>query len=215
MPFNPIDYEKWERKEIYEHFKGTVMYTTVQMDISRLLQRVKSGGQRLYPALIHCIAAVVNSCADYRYGLVEGNIGWWDAIHPCFTVPRKGKPELFSMAVTSYEDDFGAFLQRWLADYARAETCGRLMSDAWTPDTMGITAAPGLPFTSFAFSDADGKEDFAPFIIIGKYELKGDRVIMPVCGEFVHSVNDGYHVSRFFELLQKRFDAFECGAAEV
>jgi len=203
MKFTKIDYQNWERREIHEYFHDTSIYTTVHMDITDFLARVKEQGLRFYPTMIYCIAKVVNDHSDYRYGYdKDHNIGIWDRIHPLYTVPRKNAPHLFSMVVTKYQEDFDGFYNTFLADYERAEACGKLFCDGEPPaNSMGITAMPGVHFSSFAFGDPGAKPDCTPFVVLGKYERQGERVILPVCGEFSHAVNDGYHITRFFEAL--------------
>lgn len=209
MGFTRIDYATWERREIHEYFTGSTMYLTEQLEITRFLKRINKRDIRLYPALLHCIMQVVNSCEDYRYAYDKyGNIGIWDVIHPLYTVPREGSPQLFSMTVTEYREDFHEFYEAFLVDYARAQACGTLMCGEKRPDTMGITAMPELHFSSFAFGGPEAKPDLTPFVVIGKYSGQDGRVLLPVCGEFVHSVNDGYHVARFFSGLRESLDCF-------
>lgn len=209
MAFHKINYETWERREFHEFFDGCSIYMTVAMDITDFLTRVKWSGIRFYPALIHCILQVVNGCADFRYGFdTDKNIGVWDTIHTMYTVPRRGNPALFSMAITEYEKKFTDFYEGFLADYARAETCGKLLSDEQRPDAMGITAVPGLHHSGFAFGGNDSKPDFTPFVVIGGYTEKDGRTMLPITGEFSHSVNDGYHITRFFDLLRERLELF-------
>jgi len=38
---------------------------------------------------------------------------------------------------------------------------------------------------------------------MGKYNTEGDKMIMPVSVEVHHSLMDGLHVGRYFELFQK------------
>lgn len=210
MHFTPLDQESWDRREIYDCFRDTVLYVTMEIDVTAFLADVRSRGLRFYPSLIHCIAKVVNRRVDYRYGYDEaGNIGTWDVIHPLYTVPRKSSPHLFSMVSTDYGDDFAGFYDRFLIDYERAETCGRLHCDASPrPCYLGITAVPALHFTGFAFGDPGKKPDLTPFVAVGRYENVRGKVTLPVCGEFSHAVNDGFHIGLFFKDLEAAMRAF-------
>ena len=64
MAFQTIDYERWERREIYEAFHRTGIYITVQMDITELRAALKKRGLRLYPALIYCCLLYTSSIAQ-------------------------------------------------------------------------------------------------------------------------------------------------------
>lgn len=204
MKFSKIDYAAWERREIYEFFQGTTMYVTIQMDISAFLPRLKENKIRFYPALIYCIAKVINQNTEYKYAFNEDKeVGIWDILHPMYTLPRKNNPQLFSMAVTEFNEDFNLFYKNFLTDYAAAEVCGRLKynCDDYT-NTMGITALTDLHFSSFTFG-SEIKPDFTPFVILGKYKEENGKVILSVTGEFAHSVNDGFHISKFFKKLEE------------
>jgi len=209
MKLTKMAYENWERREIYEFFKGTTMYTTMHLDITQFLLKIKAWNIRFYPAMIHCIATVINNNSDYRYGYdAEKNIGIWDVLHPMYTVPRKDNPQLFSMAFTEYSDDFKTFYESFLEDYKGAEACNRLHYNTdGIENVMGVTAMSGLHFSSFGFG-TEIKPDLTPFTILGKYEKKDGKVLLPLCGEFAHSVNDGYHISHFFSEVESIMNSF-------
>ena len=152
MAFTPIDEQTWERREYLEVFRQTAIYLTAEVDITPLYRHTKARGEKLYPALVWCVAAVLNRHAHFRYGRDEaGRIGIWDELHPYYTVPRRDAPDLFAMKVTRFTPDYDAFLSRFREDYARAETCGRLLCDeTLPPNVCGISAMPGLAFSAFS-----------------------------------------------------------------
>ena len=86
MNFTPIDLEQWPRREHFEHYLTRVPCTysaTFTLDITRL----RSGGKKFYPAMLHHIAAVVNAHREFRMALDEtGRPGFYDVVHPCYTV---------------------------------------------------------------------------------------------------------------------------------
>lgn len=56
-------------------------------------------------------------------------------------------------------------------------------------------------FSAFSFS-VDQKTDFTPFVVFGKFIFDHERILLPGSGEFSHAVNDGVHISRFFDDLE-------------
>lgn len=153
MAFTPIDEQTWERREYLEVFRQTAIYLTAEVDITPLYRHTKARGEKLYPALIWCAAAVLNRHVHFRYGRDEaGRIGIWDVLHPYYTVPRRDAPDLFAMKVTRFMPDYDVFRQDFQADYARAETCGRLLCDETLPQMSAVSPArPGLAFSAFSF----------------------------------------------------------------
>jgi len=113
------------------------------------------------------------------------------------------------MVVTEFLEDFSHFYESFLEDSGKAEECNRLLYNTENySNVLGITSMPDLHFSSFAFG-TEVKPDLTPFVVIGKYEKKDNRIILPVCGEFAHSVNDGFHISQFFRELKIQIDSFE------
>ena len=153
------------------------------------------------------MAAVLNRHVHFRYGRDEaGRIGVWDVLHPYYTVPRRDAPDLFAMKATFFTPDYAAFLPRFQADYAWAAACGRLLCDETLPPNLcGISAVPGLAFSASSFG-GDPKLDFTPFVLLGQVHPQGDRMVLPVGGEFAHAVNDGGHISGFFRELEETAD---------
>lgn len=88
MAFNPIDLEKWERKEYYLHFMNEVRCAysaTVNLDITNLK------GRRLYPAMIWLLTQTVNLFPEFRTALTDEGLGIYDIMHPLilFSIVRR------------------------------------------------------------------------------------------------------------------------------
>lgn len=203
MAFTPIDEQTWERREYLEVFRQTAIYLTAEVDITALYKRVKNRGEKLYPALIWCVAAVLNRHVHFRYGRDQaGRIGIWDMLHPYYTVPRREAPDQFAMKVTPFTADYRTFLAAFQADYARAETCGRLLCDETLPPTSAASPPCRAGFLSFQLRRRPqaGLHALRP---AGAGPSGGDRTLLPVGGEFAHAVNDGSHISGFFKELEE------------
>lgn len=51
--FIPIDYENWDRKEIYDAFHGYMYCMTVELDITEFLEKsMKATGNSILPCAI-------------------------------------------------------------------------------------------------------------------------------------------------------------------
>ena len=207
MAFIRTPYDQWERKEYLEFFQNSSIYITEQLDMTKLYCHIKQKGLRLYPSLVYCAAKVVNQYPEFRYAYDEQHcVGIWEELHPYYTVPRVDNPTLFSMKYSAYSPDFLTFYHTFEQDYKVAEHCGRLLCDETMPKNIfGVSIAPGVPFTGFCFG-GEPKEDFVPFVLFGKLTHQGDRFLLPVGAEFSHAVNDGQHISRFFEQLKETAD---------
>lgn len=69
MQFHRIDLETWPRREHFQHYLERVpcgYSMTVDLDLTRLLPRLKERGLRLYPTLIWALSQVVNRHPEFR-----------------------------------------------------------------------------------------------------------------------------------------------------
>lgn len=105
MAFHKIDLETWPRREYYEHYIQQVVCTysiTVRLDITRL------GGHKIYPAMLWLLTQTVNEFAQFRTQLTPEGLGYFDEMHPRYTVFSPEK-ETFSSIWTLCDGDFPAF----------------------------------------------------------------------------------------------------------
>ena len=62
--FTPLDLETWPRREIFYYFSKmapTGYSLTVQLDITRLRQTLKSAGVKFYPAYLWLVTHALNA----------------------------------------------------------------------------------------------------------------------------------------------------------
>lgn len=113
--FTIIDQKNWDRKEYFGHYFSDIPCTysmTVKLDITR----IKKTGQRLYPAMLYCLAAIVNRHKEFRMSLHKaGELGFYQDILLCYTVFHRNA-ETSSNLWTEYHSDYKVFL---LFDHTR------------------------------------------------------------------------------------------------
>lgn len=208
--FKQIDYDNWDRKEIYVKFYGYLYCLTVQMDITEFVCKIKKKGFKFYPSICWCITKATNSDIDYRYSRVNGKVGYWDKLNAHYSLMRKNT-SLFTHNVTEFTEDFETFHENFLVDKENAENCnGLYYYTEPQPDTVHISTMPGTAYTALSYSKPTtytnyGAKDtaFIPFVTVGKYYESEGRIKVPVTVEFHHAVNDGYHADKFFKLLEE------------
>ena len=107
--FHEINENTWDRKEIFDAFYGYTYAMTVQLDMTELHAQLKEYGYKFYPTICWLITKTVNSDVDYRYGRVNGIIGYYDQMNTSYTLRRSAKPHLFTHMVTEYNEDFETY----------------------------------------------------------------------------------------------------------
>lgn len=209
--FHIINYDSWDRREIFETFEGYLYCLTVEIDVTEFVQALRERKLKFYPSICYCITKTVNEHGDYRYAKVDGKIGYWDRVQSHYTLLRKNTDHLFTHQRTLYSDDFSTYYQQFLADKENAENGSSLYFDKSNAmDNVHISIMPNTIYTGLSYSKPASfthygtpNTSYVPFIMIGKYYDSSGRIKMPVTVEFHHAVNDGYHAEQFFHLLEK------------
>jgi chloramphenicol O-acetyltransferase type A len=74
-----------------------------------------------------------------------------------------------------------------------------------------MTAIPWVSFTGFMHPMQLHPADSIPRFAWGKFFQEGDQLKMPLSVQGHHALLDGYHVGKFYQLVQDYFNQFEIG----
>ena len=141
--FTKIDLANWERREHYHYYTNQLPCSysmTVSLDVTNLKRRVKEYGHRFYPVFVYCVSKAVNAQKEFRMGMDgEGNPGYWDQVHPNFTIFHEDD-HTFSDVWTEYQEEFESFYSGMTAVM---EEC---------KDKKGVKARAGQPANFYCIS---------------------------------------------------------------
>lgn len=211
MFYREIDLASWSRREYFEHYTSRVPCTysaTVKLDISQL----RRSGDKLYPAMLYLLTAAVNEFEQFRTAFrPDGKLVIYDAMDPSYTIFHKDT-ETFSCIWTKYSDNYREFLGRYLED---ARQYGQAQGFEPKPDmpenSFNVSMIPWLAFDSFQLNTPDYRY-LLPIFTIGRYrEDSRGGWTLPLAVQAHHAVCDGYHLSRFLEVLQEKLDNWPVG----
>lgn len=199
MQFTPIDLNTWKRKEYFQHYFTEIPCTysiTVNLDITNIISKKI----KIYPALLHALAAAVNNHDEFKTTLDEnGNPGIYDIMHPCYTVFNKDT-ETFTNVWTAYHKDFKVFYANYLNDAGLAANCIKMLAKNDTPpNTFPVSMLPWESFTGFNLNLPKGSSYLLPIFTAGKYFQEGSSYKLPLAVQVHHAVCDGFHVCRLID----------------
>lgn len=207
MTFHKIDLDTWPRREYFEHYFRAVpcTYSAVfRLDVTALRQ----SGRKFYPSMLHHLSAAVNRRTEFRMTcLPDGTIGYYDLVHPCFTIFHKDT-ETFSNLWTPYVPDRDAFLASF--DRVMTEWGNRpgLTPQPDVPEnTFPVSTLPWASFEGFNLNLQHGYTYLPPIFTMGKFAESGGRMTLPLAVQAHHAVCDGFHVCRLIGDLQELLDA--------
>lgn len=207
MTFTVIDRKRWARREHFEHYLSAVpcQYSmTTDVDITG----IRRSGRKLYPAMLHALATVINRHEEFRMAFdAAGRLGFYDMLHPCYTVFH-GDMETFSCLWTPYAADYGTFLSSYLHDRDQWGDVTRFEARPDTPENVfSVSMIPWESFHAFHLHLPKAGDYFLPIFTLGKYHDDNGRCLLPLAVQVHHAVCDAFHVCRLLRELREIIDA--------
>lgn len=215
MPFTEIDMKAWERAGTFRFFNitnPTEFSVTCELDVTEFVAAIKEKGYKFFPSFIFAVTKAVNGQKELRTAEENGVLGYYDRLIPSFPVFHEETKTVTNLWIECNEDfseyyrEFDEIMEKYGKDTRRFAARRDLPPPV---NTFAISCIPWLNFTHFSTTNLSDKPRFIPSIDSGKYVEKNGRLMMPVSITVHHAVTDGYHVSVFFEDLQKTFDNFK------
>lgn len=207
-----IDYKTWSRHSISELFLGigVPFYSfTVNVDIAKLYNHCRSKGLPLYFSTIYVFTKALNSVPAFLFKLRGDSVARHDCLSPSFTYPRQ-------------DDSFGIVNIDWVADESIDSFCQRcsiLQQDAESgqqaydeqgelrDDLIYYSCIPWFSFTSHTQEMSKDPNDSIPRIAWGRFELSGERRLLPLSIQVNHRLIDGIHIAKFLDAANELINA--------
>ena len=202
MSFTLIDEKTWQRKAHFHHYLTDVPCTysaTFKLDVTALREQ----NVPFFPTVLHCLSTVVNRHKEFRMSLnAEGLPGYYDILHPCFTVFHEDT-DTFSNLWTEYCEDRHTFYSTYKKNMERYQTCHDMMARPDTPEnTFPVSALPWASFEGFNLNLQKGYSYLLPIFTLGKFYCESGKTMLPLAVQVHHAVCDGFHLCRFVNELQ-------------
>lgn len=205
MAFHLIDVSTWKRKDHYTHFIKEVVCTysaTIELDITKLK------GQKLYPAMIWLLTRCVNQIPEFRTVLTEEGVGFYDDMHPAYTIFNK-ENQTFSGIWTEFHPQYTDFLSAYESDATHFSSSLQYAPKPHRPaNSFDISMVPWFTFSSFNLNIFGDGKYLLPIFTLGKFFERDGRRLIPLAIQVHHAVCDGYHVGMLAEMLQKLIEQF-------
>ncbi len=197
--------EPWSRQEHFDHYLNHVRCSysfTVEIEVTELHAKLKALGLKTYPVHIYLLAAAVNQLPEFRMGLVDGAPGYWEVVHPAYTIFHP-ETKTFSSIWTPFEQNFRKFYQACTEDLANYQADRKLFPQKKQPANLfDLSSIPWLAFTAFDLQIAGTQPHLAPIFTIGKYRQQQGKIFMPLAVQLHHAACDGYHAGQFVEAVR-------------
>lgn len=220
--FHKISIEEYNRKEHFYFYLNAIPCTyslTVELDIGSLLEKISlykknniliyKENIKFYPIMIYLISLSVNEHNEFKMCFRDGDLGYYNIVHPSYTIFNK-ESKTFSSIYTEYNEDFISFYKNYTEDINLYSNTTHLSPKEYSVDNVfNISILPNVKFTSFNLNLEKGFKHLLPIFTMGKYYKNTEnKTLIPISIQVHHSVCDGYHIGLFIETLQNNINSF-------
>lgn len=203
-----VDRSTWEREPWFSYFTEKVkcrLNITVPLDVTSLYRWHQATKKRFFPALLWCVMKAINQKAQFRLAYDEkGRLGYWDCLHPSYTVFRPDD-HTFCDTWSVWNEDFPFFYDTVCRDVdAAAQLRGVVKAKGNQPKNFcSVSVIPWLSFTSFSEDTWSVPKMLIPMIRMGKFQFIDNRVTLPYCIIVPHAVADGWHIAELIAATER------------
>lgn len=210
-----INLSTWDRAKSYEFYKNFLnpqASITAEVDCTIAYNDCKENNCSFFRKYVYAILRSVNDIKELKYRIEvndgEESVVLYDKIS--LLAPIKiGKNGEFTTIKVPYHltfEKFNKVIDEIISSidkdnpepyYAEQDTHSKGFSDV-----IVVSALPHLHFTSVSPTQSCSFGSRKPLITVGKAVMKEGKMMMPVAISFHHGLCDGFHISRFFELVE-------------
>ena len=210
-----INLNTWDRAKSYEFYKNFInpqVSITAEVECTAAFNDCKENNTSFFRKYVYAILRSVNEIKELKYRIekVDGEerVVLYDKISVLAPV-KVGKNGEFTTIKVPYHLTFEKF------NKVMDEIVDAIDPDNPEPyfveedqerrgfsDMVVISALPDLHFTSVTATQSCSFGSRKPLINVGKAVMKEGKMMMPVAISFHHGLCDGYHISKFFALVE-------------
>ncbi|MBQ1788041.1 MAG: hypothetical protein II004_03815 [Erysipelotrichaceae bacterium] len=208
MAYKIIDMNTYVRKEHFSYFRSLpypYVGLTVDVDVTRLLERCRKQESSFYLCFMHLAALAADEVPQFRQRIHDDGIVEYDECPTSHT--ELLEDGTYCYCTLHHHMDFEEYLKQAEEKRSRCRSNG-IVEDEDVESMYFISTLPWLRYTSLIHPVA-GKDESNPRITWGKYEKNDEgRYMMPVSVLVHHALVDGIHIAAFYDNLNRMLN--EC-----
>jgi chloramphenicol O-acetyltransferase type A len=205
--FKDFDVETWNRKATFDYFKDfedPFFNITANLDVTDFYGFCKKNHLSVALANLFLSLQTANETLEFRLRLKDGKLIEYDKIHATQTILNED--ETFSFCYFELREnvfDFNAAGKTAIEKYKQLKTF-----DVETErlDLIYYSVIPWISFTSFKHASRFDNRQTVPRIVFGKMFEENSRRKIPLSVEAHHALMDGFHVGKYFNRLQEKYN---------
>lgn len=203
-----LDLENWNRKghfEFFTQFEEPFFGITAPVEVATAYENAKATQTPFFIYYLHKILTAVNAIENFKYRIKDQQIIIHDRIDTSATIMREDKT--FGFSHIEFHPDLEIFKKIASKEIARIQNTTGIITREYPGNIIHFSAIPWLNFTGLTHARSFTWPDSCPKISVGKIFEENSNQKMNVSVTVHHGLMDGYHVSLFFEELQKQLNS--------
>jgi chloramphenicol O-acetyltransferase type A len=203
-----VDVENWKRKTTYEYFRGyedPFFNITANLDVTELYRFCKENSLSFALASLYCSLQSANEIREFRIRLKDEKLVEFDKIHANQTIFNED--ETFSFCYFENEGSIFDFDEKGKLAVAKYKRLKTFDVESDRIDLFYYSVIPWVSFTSFKHASRFNNCQTIPRMVFGRIFEANGRKQMPHSVEVHHAIVDGFHVGKYFNILQEKCHA--------
>lgn len=203
-----LDLENWNRKghfEFFTQFEEPFFGITAPVEVATAYENAKATQTPFFIYYLHKILTAVNAIENFKYRIKDQQIIIHDRIDTSATIMREDKT--FGFSYIEFHPDLEIFKKIASKEIARIQNTTGIITREYPENIIHFSAIPWLNFTGLTHARSFTWPDSCPKISVGKIFEENSNQKMNISVTVHHGLMDGYHVSLFFEEVQKQLNS--------
>ncbi len=204
-----IDIEKKPRRYLYNLYKEMdypYVGFTANIDVTNVYQYCKKNELSFFYTMMFLVAKICNEIEEFRYRIHADQVVDYEIIHPSYTILIE--EDAFNFCTVPYTECFEKFYSTAIQKAKMLKGNLDIYHEDDRDDLIYITCIPWISFTHVLHPVNIKSSETIPRIAFGKYFDVQERKIMPVNVQANHSLIDGFHIGKFYRLLNEAIDNY-------
>lgn len=205
--FKELDIENWNRKTTFEFFKDfedPFFNLTANLDVTGLYHFCKKHKLAFSLASLFYSLQTANEIKEFRLRLLNDKVVECSKIHATQTILNED--ESFSFCYFESKDNIFEFNEAGKTAIEKYKQLKTFDVESDRIDLIYYSVIPWISFTSFKHASRFNNKQTVPRIVFGKMFEDGARKKIPHSVEVHHALMDGFHVGKYFNLLQEKYE---------
>lgn len=201
-----IEFTNPHRRKHFEYFRtmNHPHYSiTANMDITRLLEKIKDESLKFTPVMVYQITNTAHQIKPFLQRIRGTEVVEHDYVHPSFSVSTKVS-DVFSFCEVKYNGEFKDFYERAIDRIKTMQEDPVFEDEEERDDYLFLSALPWISFTSITHAMHYHPHDCIPRISWGKTIQDGDKTLMPLSLTGHHALIDGKNMGDYYNLFQEK-----------